>query len=187
MSYNIVDRTQEASRFSFISERDAELLSHARMVAALAKKLSGGIDAEFDDLFNEGFLALMDAYEKFDPSKGFKFITYAWPCIKGKMLRWIRNQCKHTKRSVSLHEAILGTDVLREDILESPDSDPFDFAMKSIIADKIGEMPLQRKTIASILMSGENGVYAAKAIGKSRTTVYTERKKVRDELRAIIE
>ena len=47
---------------------------------------------ETDDVVNEGVLALMDAIESFDPSKGAKFETYASLKIRGAIIDYIRKQ-----------------------------------------------------------------------------------------------
>lgn len=47
---------------------------------------------EPDDVVNEGVIALMDAIESFDPSKGAKFETYATIKIKGAVIDYIRKQ-----------------------------------------------------------------------------------------------
>ena len=48
--------------------------------------------SEPEDVVNEGVLALMDAIESFDPSKGAKFETYATIKIKGAIIDYIRKQ-----------------------------------------------------------------------------------------------
>lgn len=47
---------------------------------------------EPNDVINEGVLALMDAIESFDASKGAKFETYATLKIKGAVIDYIRKQ-----------------------------------------------------------------------------------------------
>lgn len=48
--------------------------------------------SEPDEVVNEGVIALMDAIETFDPSKGAKFETYATLKIKGAIIDYIRKQ-----------------------------------------------------------------------------------------------
>ncbi len=48
--------------------------------------------SEPDDVINEGVIALMDAIESFDASKGAKFETYATIKIKGAIIDYIRKQ-----------------------------------------------------------------------------------------------
>lgn len=47
---------------------------------------------ETDDVVNEGVLALMDAIESYDPTKGAKFETYASLKVRGAIIDYIRKQ-----------------------------------------------------------------------------------------------
>ena len=47
---------------------------------------------EVDDVVNEGVLALMDAIETYDPSKGAKFETFASLRVRGAIIDYIRKQ-----------------------------------------------------------------------------------------------
>ena len=47
---------------------------------------------EVDDVVNEGVIALMDAIESFDPTKGAKFETYASLKIRGAIIDYVRKQ-----------------------------------------------------------------------------------------------
>ena len=50
-----------------------------------------GRGAEYDDLFQAGCIGLVKAAEKFDPTLGYKFSTYAVPVILGEMRRLFRD------------------------------------------------------------------------------------------------
>ncbi|MGW3730319.1 sigma-70 family RNA polymerase sigma factor [Streptomyces sp. NPDC000851] len=59
-----------------IRARDCLVLHNQRLVYFLVRPyLEQGLD--YDDLVQHGFLGLLRATRKFDPSKGFKFSTYA--------------------------------------------------------------------------------------------------------------
>lgn len=47
---------------------------------------------EVDDVINEGVIALMDAIETFDPTKGAKFETYASLRVRGAVIDYVRKQ-----------------------------------------------------------------------------------------------
>jgi RNA polymerase sigma-B factor len=49
-------------------------------------------NVEFDDLVQEGALALVRCVDKFDLTKGCTFSTYAAPHIKGQMYHYIRDK-----------------------------------------------------------------------------------------------
>lgn len=47
--------------------------------------------AEIEDLEQEGYLALYDAVDGYDPASGFLFLTYARHWIRQRMVRYIQN------------------------------------------------------------------------------------------------
>ncbi len=72
--------------------REDLVLEHAylikRIVKRMAMRLPKGVDE--DELYQAGALGLMDAVDKFDPSKDVKFTTYAEFRIKGSILDELR-------------------------------------------------------------------------------------------------
>lgn len=46
-------------------------------VKALARKRAKGDDIAFDDIVATGYLALVEAFERFEPERGMRFLTYA--------------------------------------------------------------------------------------------------------------
>jgi len=61
----------------------------------------------FEDLIQEGFLGLLEAKERFDPSKKVKFSTYAFYWIKKKILEAIQKEKIQSLNSIELNEEIL--------------------------------------------------------------------------------
>lgn len=70
------------------------------MIAKRYYKGIGGPDAmlKLDDLIQEGHMGIMEAAERFDPTKGFRFSTYATHWIRQRMLRSIAE----TSRTIRL-------------------------------------------------------------------------------------
>ena len=60
------------------------------LVHACANKFRGR-GVEYDDLFQAGCIGLIKAADKFDPSRGFAFSTYAVPVILGEINRIFRD------------------------------------------------------------------------------------------------
>ena len=56
-----------------------------------SKKLPTEAHCEFDDLVNEGVIALLDICQSFDPNLGNKFLSYAQMRINGAMLDHLRD------------------------------------------------------------------------------------------------
>ncbi len=61
------------------------------MVDILVRKYLGkGI--EYDDLYQVGSLALVKAVDRFDPSKGYTFASFATPTILGEIKKYFRDK-----------------------------------------------------------------------------------------------
>ncbi len=65
-------------------ERNQLVEDNLRLVESIAKKYEGN-GLEWDDLIQEGNLGLISAAEKFDPSRGTRFSTYATNFIEGSI------------------------------------------------------------------------------------------------------
>ena len=76
-----------------IKERDELILEHLPQIKYIAQRISAKLPShvELNDLISAGILGLLDAIEKFDPSRGVKFKTYAELRIKGAILDSLRN------------------------------------------------------------------------------------------------
>lgn len=78
-------------------------MHNIRLVFNIAKKYMGKTD-DFDAMVQDGMLGLAIAAKNFDISRGVKFITYATPWVRKKVLE--RFYCKANeviKRSVSMN------------------------------------------------------------------------------------
>ena len=71
--------------------RNALVESHLYMVDILIRKYLGK-GAEYDDLYQVGALALLHAVERFDPSKGYEFSSFATPTILGEIKKYFRDK-----------------------------------------------------------------------------------------------
>lgn len=54
------------------------------------KFLNRGVD--YDDIYQIGCVALINAVERFDPGKGVKFVSFATPTILGEIKRYFRDK-----------------------------------------------------------------------------------------------
>jgi len=72
--------------------RDRLIMEYAPLVRHIANRVAMRLPShiEADDLVNSGILGLIDAIEKFDPSREVKFKTYAEIRIKGAILDELR-------------------------------------------------------------------------------------------------
>jgi len=101
-------------------EKDRLVTEYATLVRYIAQKISIRLPAniELDDLISSGVIGLMDAIDKFDPSRDNKFKTYAEFRIRGAILdelraqdwvpRSVREKSKMVERAIAALELKLG-------------------------------------------------------------------------------
>lgn len=68
---------------------EALYLQVKNFIHGIALRYQG--QTELDDLEQEGYLALHDAVDGYDPASGFLFLTYARHWIRQRMVRYIQN------------------------------------------------------------------------------------------------
>ena len=74
-----------------IDKRHEIVEKYLYMVDILIRKYTGkGVD--YDDLYQVGAMALVSAVERFDPSKGFEFSSFATPTILGEIKKYFRDK-----------------------------------------------------------------------------------------------
>lgn len=75
------------------ASRDALILHYSPLVKYVAGRVAVGLpqNVEQSDLASYGMFGLIDAIEKFEPERGFKFETYAISRIKGAILDELRS------------------------------------------------------------------------------------------------
>jgi RNA polymerase sigma factor FliA len=73
--------------------RERLILQYSPLVKFVAGRVSAGLpqNVEQSDLVSYGIFGLIDAIDKFDPERGFKFETYAISRIKGAIIDELRS------------------------------------------------------------------------------------------------
>jgi RNA polymerase sigma factor for flagellar operon FliA len=74
--------------------RDQLIMDYAPLIRFVAQRIAARLPSniEIDDLISAGVIGLMDAIEKYDPSRDNKFKTYAEFRIRGAILDELRSQ-----------------------------------------------------------------------------------------------
>lgn len=110
--------------------RDQLIVSYSPLVKYVAGRVSVGLpqNVEHADLVSYGMFGLINAIEKFEPERGFKFETYAIPRIKGAILdelrsidwvpRSVRAKARAVERAIATLEARNGASPSEDEIAE---------------------------------------------------------------------
>lgn len=89
------ERTRELfRRFKEEGDMDAReklVMSHLNLVRFIANKFKNRGEP-IDDLIQVGYLGLLKAIDRFDPSRGLEFTTFATPTIMGEIKRHFRDK-----------------------------------------------------------------------------------------------
>lgn len=104
-----------------IEIRNKAVVQYSYIVKCIALKIVGHYQFfnYMEDIVNEGLIALLDAFEKFDPDKNVKFETYASIKVRGAIIDYIRKQdcfprrLKHIAKNISEAEESLGNELGR--------------------------------------------------------------------------
>lgn len=112
---NLKDKADEARRVL--------IESNLRLVVYIAKKYTNK-GLLLIDLIQEGSMGLLKAVNKFDPTKGFKFSTYATWWIKQSISRAIADQARTIRVPVHVHEAILKLSKVKNTLVQELKRNP---------------------------------------------------------------
>src|SRR3954467_4207420 len=88
-------------------ERDGLVEKHLPLVQSIARKLKAQITArtDFDNLVGYGSKGLIEAAERFDPSHGVAFTTFAYYRIRGAMLDGVRTMGWYSRGDYARYRA----------------------------------------------------------------------------------
>src|SRR5882724_9673348 len=131
MSSNLLRKYKEEPNKLTPQQKDKLIMEYAPLIKFIAQKIAVRLPSniELDDLISSGVIGLMDAIEKYDPSRDNKFKTYAEFRIRGAILdelraqdwvpRSVRDKAKKIERAYQELEQRFGRAVSYSEISES--------------------------------------------------------------------
>ncbi len=111
-------------------QKDKLVMEYAPLIKFIAQRIAVRLPPhiEIDDLISAGVIGLMDAIDKYDPTRDIKFKTYAEFRIRGSILdelraqdwvpRSIRDKSKMLDRTIVEMEAEMGRSATDEEVAE---------------------------------------------------------------------
>ena len=118
--------------------------ANLRFVVSVAKQYQGrGLD--FLDIINEGNIGLMKAALKFDPTRGFKFISYAVWWIRQQIYQAISDKGRIIRLPLNQVSALSKIGRARTDFLQENEREPTDEELSELLditPEKLAESAL---------------------------------------------
>lgn len=153
-----------AARVKAGDPRAKDLLVEAnmRLVVNIAKHYHTVL-IPFEDLVQEGAIGLMTAAERFDPSRGYRFSTYATHWIRQAISRAIDNKAKAIRIPAHVSETLRKLERTRALLLRENGEEPSTEAL----AQRLG---LTVRKVSTLIQAGQEPVSLDMLVGDEENT-----------------
>jgi len=152
--YKILSPEKEAELALKIQQGDEKakelvLKSNLRFVVSVAKAY-GSANVPLGDLISEGNKGLVEAIENFDPTTGFKFISYAVWHIRKNIFKYLNNYSRSIRLPINVNKEMRMYQSLHETFVSYNGREPSFEEMMDIIDNSGGEITISNNTIETI-------------------------------------
>jgi len=132
-----------------LKAKEAVLKSNLRFVVSVAKSYESG-NSPLEDLISEGNKGLVEAIDTFDPSNGFKFISYAVWHIRKEILVYLNNHSRSIRIPTNVNQEMRRYRSLEESFISYNGREPSLDEMLEIIKNPDFNVHLSNSTIETI-------------------------------------
>ena len=139
-----------------------EIVNKYLYLAEIISKKFTNRGVDYEDLYQIGSMALINAVERFDPEKGVKFVSFATPTIVGEIKRFFRDKASVIRVPRRIYEEYKKVNDAREDLTQQLERPPR--------IDEIAKhLDMNEETVIEIIES--NNVYNPQSFDQN---VYTD-------------
>ena len=178
--------------------REWLVVHYASLVKFVAGRLAAGLPRSVDtgDLVSAGVFGLMGAIERFDPSQGAKFETYAIPRIRGAILdglraldwvpRTVRSRARGVQEAIAKLEHDLGREPTDDEIAAELgiEVEELEKWLADIAAGSVGPLDHVAMEAAPVAPGGEPG--AAFEEGELKEAMRAEIRRLPEREQAVL-